>query len=60
MLCENEEFQSVAYSLMGEVERRFELLTPGTPEYTEEGWQRLWKWETQDRSVFLMCRKYKN
>jgi hypothetical protein len=51
LLRENEEFQSVADILMDEVERRFELLAPGTPEYTKQGWPRLWKWETQDRST---------
>lgn len=53
LLREDDEYFEVADKLMDEVERRFELLSPGEVVRTTQGWPRYWRWECNDRAVFL-------
>jgi len=53
LLREDEQYFQVADSLMEEIERRFELLTPGKLIRTTQGWPKFWQWETNDRKAFI-------
>jgi hypothetical protein len=57
LLREDDEYFEVADKLMDEVERRFELLSPGEVVRTAQGWPRYWRWECNDRAVFLRLRR---
>ncbi|MBI3987719.1 MAG: hypothetical protein HY343_12405 [Lentisphaerae bacterium] len=52
-LREDERFQTLADAFIGEIERRFELLKPGTVEKTKQGWPRCWSYESANRGEFL-------
>jgi hypothetical protein len=55
LLRDDEEFHLVADALMEEVEKRFELLPPGSIQKTRQGWPLVWsgEWPTGKRADFL-------
>lgn len=53
LLREDEDYFAAADALMEEVERRFDLLTSGEIVRNSQGWPRLWKLTTTDRTDFV-------
>lgn len=53
ILRSDEQFNAVVDSLLGEIEKRFDALTPGTITRDRQGWPSTWSWETADREKFL-------
>jgi energy-coupling factor transporter ATP-binding protein EcfA2 len=52
-LRDDEDCQQILDEMMDEIEKRFELLNTGCVQKNKQGWPELWKWETEDRSLFL-------
>ena len=55
LLRDNEEFHQMSDALMEEIERRFDLLPPGTVQKTRQGWPLAWhgEWTVEKRTEFL-------
>ena len=55
MLREDGAFHEIADALMDEIEKRFDLLPPGTVTKTRQGWPLTWKgeWPTEKRRDFI-------
>ena len=55
MLRDDEAFHEIADSLMDEIEKRFDLLPPGTVKKNRQGWPLMWKgeWPVDCRRDFI-------
>lgn len=53
ILRNDERFNGVVDSLLDEIEKRFEVLTPGTVSKDQQSWPSTWTWQTEDRVEFL-------
>lgn len=55
LLRDDEEFHQIADALMEEIEKRFDLLPPGTVQKTRQGWPLSWSgaWPLEKRAEFL-------
>lgn len=55
LLAHDESFHEIADALMDEIEKRFDLLPPGSVTKTRQGWPLAWKgeWPNEKRSEFL-------
>ena len=55
LLRDDETFHEIADALMEEIEKRFDLLPPGTVTKTRQGWPLTWKgdWPVEERGEFL-------
>ena len=55
LLRDDETFHEIADALMDEIEKRFDLLPPGTVTKTRQGWPLAWKgeWPVEKRDDFL-------
>jgi len=52
-LREDEDCQNILDEVMDDIESRFELLTVGSVQKSKQGWPEFWRWETEDRTLFL-------
>lgn len=55
MLRDDETFHEIADALMGEIEKRFDLLPPGTVTRNRQGWPLTWRgeWPVDERREFI-------
>jgi hypothetical protein len=53
ILRSDERFNGVVDSLVDEIEKRFEALTPGNLIRDRQGWPSAWRYECPERSLFL-------
>lgn len=55
LLRDDETFHEIADALMDEIEKRFDLLPPGTTTKTRQGWPLTWKgeWPVEKRNEFV-------
>ncbi|HKS81793.1 MAG TPA: hypothetical protein VJR23_09840 [Candidatus Acidoferrales bacterium] len=52
-LREDEDCQAMLDEVMDEIEKRFDLLTIGKVQKNKQGWPELWRFESDDRALFL-------
>ncbi|HLG94722.1 MAG TPA: hypothetical protein VKX49_00270 [Bryobacteraceae bacterium] len=52
-LREDDDCQAILDEVMDEIEKRFDLLRSGKIHKNKQGWPELWRFETDDRALFL-------